>query len=563
MLRPLHPPYPFTLVLLACALTSASARAATDLVYQPHGVLRADDAASDDRMGEDVDVFGDLAIVGAPLADGQTGAAYVFERVGGDWTQVARLTASDAAGGDRFGWAVAIDGDVIVVGAPFDGADSGSAYVFERDGTAWSEVQKLRHPTPSGDDEFGESVDVHGARIVVGAYRDNTPTTNAGSATIFARQPDGLWLQEAFLTEQTPSFEARFGRGVAIHEERVVVGAYFTGAAHPGEAFVYHWSGSSWVLTATLTPPMALDKHFGKKVDVLGDTLLIGADQSTVNGVAEAGAVYVYAWSGGAWSLQQQLTAPALGTNDAFGYGLDLGGAQDADTIAVGAVNYDGFGADAGGVFLWRRAGTSWIRVASPIAPEVDPGDRFGRDVALSGCDTLLATAYLDDHSGLTEAGSAFAFLPGGEFFCDASDGSLASCPCANPGAPNTGCDLPQGTGGVELRVCAQETSPNRAATLVGNGFPAAAAPTVALIRSTTREAAPVVFGDGLRCLGVPLVRVDTASAANGSSVHELTHGSMAGAGAFHYQLWFRSTPAMYCTPDAFNLSGGRTLVWP
>jgi hypothetical protein len=70
------------------------------------------------------------------------------------------------------------------------------------------------------------------------------------------------------------------------------------------------------------------------------------------------------------------------------------------------------------------------------------------------------------------------------------------------------------------------------------------------------------VFGDGLRCVAAPLVRLAATTAAGGVATHVVGHGGAAGAGTFYYQAWFRNQPAMFCTPDAFNLSNGRTLGW-
>jgi uncharacterized delta-60 repeat protein len=148
--------------------------------------------------------------------------------------------------------------------------------------------------------------------------------------------------------------------------------------------------------------------------------------------------------------------------------------------------------------------------------------------------------------------------------FCDATDGALAECPCANPGAPDSGCDVQQATGGVRLDVLAQVTAPQSAATLQGTGFPPAGEPIALVIRGDALDPArPVAFGDGLRCIAASgLVRLAATAASAGTSMHAFGHG--AGAGAFHYQLWFRNTPASYCDPAAaFNLSNGRTLVWP
>jgi len=148
--------------------------------------------------------------------------------------------------------------------------------------------------------------------------------------------------------------------------------------------------------------------------------------------------------------------------------------------------------------------------------------------------------------------------------FCDASDGSLASCPCTNPGDPDTGCEIRQGTGGVALSVLGQQTTPLNRVTLMGTGFPDTSAPAAIVIRAQgTDPAAPVVFGDGLRCVGVPLVRLGATFAAGGVSTHTFGHGAMGALGTHYYQVWFRNIPVMFCDPtSAFNLSNGRTLVW-
>jgi hypothetical protein len=148
--------------------------------------------------------------------------------------------------------------------------------------------------------------------------------------------------------------------------------------------------------------------------------------------------------------------------------------------------------------------------------------------------------------------------------FCDASDGSLSACPCGNAGAPDAGCDNAQGTGGVQATVLAQTTAPN-GATLQGTGFPVMGAPTAIVLRSPGLDPLrPVVFGDGLRCVGTTsLVRLAATLASGGTSTHAFGHGAMAGVGTFFYQVWYRNTPSAYCDPfAAYNLSNGAQIVW-
>jgi len=186
-----------------------------------------------------------------------------------------------------------------------------------------------------------------------------------------------------------------------------------------------------------------------------------------------------------------------------------------------------------------------------------------------------VTTGFMGPHSGLPALGNTTVgamlngiqlrlIVPPTPSFCDDADGSLASCPCANPGSPETGCDIQQGTGGVGLDLVSQENSPLNRVTWSGTGFPAASTPTSIVIRATALDpGAPVIFGDGLRCVGTPLVRLGAAFAVGGTATHTHGHGAMAGSGDFYYQLWFRNTPVMFCDPSAaFNLSNGRILTW-
>jgi hypothetical protein len=172
--------------------------------------------------------------------------------------------------------------------------------------------------------------------------------------------------------------------------------------------------------------------------------------------------------------------------------------------------------------------------------------------------------AFEADLSGGTEAVVLIDTASVLTTFCNASDGALASCPCTNPGAPDTGCDNAQATGGVALALVAQTTSPN-AATLAGSGFSTMGAPTAIVIRSSTLDpSSPLAFGDGLRCISaISLVRLAATTAVSGTSAHAINHGVMAGPGDFYYQIWYRNTPSTFCDPfAAFNLSNGLRIAW-
>lgn len=154
--------------------------------------------------------------------------------------------------------------------------------------------------------------------------------------------------------------------------------------------------------------------------------------------------------------------------------------------------------------------------------------------------------------------------------FCDDSDGALSFCPCANPGAPDTGCDRPipsmQGggtTGGVRLNLVSQVRGAQNQAVLTGTGHNVGGPSAAVLLRGRTLEDNPAAFGDGLRCVASPVVRIGAATGFFGPVTHTIGHGSMAGQGVFYYQEWFRLTPTSFCNPSAsFGLSSGKVLTW-
>ena len=171
--------------------------------------LTASDAAEQDRFGSSVAISGDILVVGSPFDDDAgslSGSAYVFQRDGHGWSEVAKLRAADAATNDLFGDSVAISGQTIVVGASRDddgASDSGSAYVFRSDDdwVTWSQVAKLRADDAATADQFGSSVAISGDILVVGSPLDDDAGSGSGSAYVFQRD-DGeveMWSEVAKL----------------------------------------------------------------------------------------------------------------------------------------------------------------------------------------------------------------------------------------------------------------------------------------------------------------------------------------------------------------------------
>ena len=219
--------------------------------------LTASDDDADDLFGARLSLDGDRALIGARQDDaGGTGAgaAYIFDLSGGTWSQTQKLTSLDAGAGDRFGRLVALDGDRALVGAhknDDDGTDSGSAYVFDLSGGTWSQTQKLTANDAAGGDFFGYSVALSGDRALVGAPVDSDDGTASGSAYLFARSSSGTWIQIQKLTASDAAAVDNFGAMVDLDDDRALVGAPNNDDAASNSGSAYVFSGVHSLVSAT------------------------------------------------------------------------------------------------------------------------------------------------------------------------------------------------------------------------------------------------------------------------------------------------------------------------
>ena len=390
--------------------------------------LTASDGADSDYFGYSVAVSGDgnTAVIGARYDDdrgSESGSAYVFTRSGGSWTQQAKLTASDGAAGDVFGYSVAVSGDgsTAVIGAHGDddrGSESGSAYVFTRSGSSWTQQAKLTASDGAAGDIFGYSVAVSGDgnTAVIGAYGDDDRGIESGSAYVFTRS-GGSWTQQAKLTASDGAagdvFD--FGYSVAVSGDgsTAVIGAYGDDdrGSESGSAYVFTRSGGSWTQQAKLTASDgAAGDVFGYSVAVSGDgsTAVIGAHGDDDRG-SESGSAYVFTRSGSSWTQQAKLTASDGAAGDIFGYSVAVSG--DGNTAVIGAYGDDDRGIESGSAYVFTRSGSSWTQQAKLTASDGAAGDLFGWSVAVSGDgSTAVIGAHGDDDRGY-QSGSAYIFV--------------------------------------------------------------------------------------------------------------------------------------------------------
>lgn len=369
--------------------------------------------------------------------------------------QQAYLKAANASVGDRFGQAVAISGDTVVVGAPRESNSTagvngnpdddflryaGAAYVFVRNGSTWSQQAYLKASNPHTEAFFGSSVAISGNTVVIGAPDEDSAATGvngnqvdrsanqAGAAYVFVRN-GSTWSQQAYLKASNTDSGDRFGHSVAINENTIAVGAWgedssATGvngsqgndnAFRSGAAYVFVRNGSTWSQQAYLKASNTDDNdRFGSAVDISGNTIVVGAylEDSRAPGVngnqiddsgSRTGAAYVFIRIGSAWIQQAYLKASNPDNFDDFGWSVAIDGntivigAPGEDSIATGVNGSQGNATDTGDMvgaaYVFFRNGSSWSQQAYIKASNTDLTDEFGYSVVIDG-NTIVVGAY-------------------------------------------------------------------------------------------------------------------------------------------------------------------------
>lgn len=273
-----------------------------------------------DEFGQAVALSADTAIVVA-----EEHGAYVFETGSDGWTNTTVLVPRDREdfGGHKV--SASLVGEKAVIGGP----EAGAAYLFERAGGEWTQRHRFNPDTIQA--EFGRSVAFDGDRVVVGdAHDPTTMVSYIGGAHIF-RSDDGDWTREASITTDTQHL---FGTSVAVDDETVLVGAPFaeTDEHRPGTVYAYERVDGVWERQAVLSPADAADAddaRFGQTVALDGDTAVVGAPEIPRG----TGRAYVFERTNTGWSQAARVTAPTISEGAEFGRSVAL---LDG-TVVVGA----------------------------------------------------------------------------------------------------------------------------------------------------------------------------------------------------------------------------------
>jgi len=366
------------------------------------------------------------------------------------------LKASNPGVDDQFGYALALDGDTLAVGAPNEGSattgvdgnqdnddalDSGAVYVFTRSGSIWAQVAYLKASNTGAGDQFGHALALDGDTLAVGApnegsaawgvdgNQDSDGALDSGAVYVFTRSRS-TWTQVAYLKASNSGAGDQFGHALALDGDTLAVGAPNEGSAATGvdgnqdnddalgsgAVYVFTRAGNTWVQEVYLKASGAgVGDWFGFSVALDADTLAVGAPYESsastgVNGdqdddsADDSGAAYVFRRAGATWAQEAYIKASNSGRGDLLGHSVAL----DAETLAVGAPGEDSSATgvngdqsddnvvDSGAVYVFRRAGATWAQEAYIKASNSGAHDYFGWSVAL-GEDRLAVGADYED----------------------------------------------------------------------------------------------------------------------------------------------------------------------
>lgn len=384
--------------------------------------LTARDGIPGDEFGVSVAISGKTVVVGARLDTetekglSRSGSAYIFVRSddGKAWIQHKKLTADPEHANALFGTSVAISGRTIVVGAPGDDGGMGAAYIFKRIGDEWTQQKPKLTPRLRVEKEgFGGSVAISGKTVVVGAEGDPNEPSTRGSVYIFTRMGP-RWKQQQLTAADAGEPNAVgtwFGHQVAISGKTVVVGAPLDRNGRQGSAYIFDSSGG---FKQKLMPSVEVENgFFGQSVAIDGERIVVGA-QRDEDKVDYSGSAYIFDFDSirEMWTQNpQRLTHSPKVVDDLFGTSVAISG----DTVVVGAPGNYGAEPLPGAAYIFEFNGV-WTPQTQKLTPSPRvENDLFGGAVALSG-DTVVVGApgdsRLNPGNVATTPGAAYIFEP-------------------------------------------------------------------------------------------------------------------------------------------------------
>lgn len=376
----------------------------------PQNKLMPADGAARDEFGVSVGIAGNTVVVGSIYDDdlgGDAGSAYVFVEDNGVWTQQAKLMAKDAKPNDYFGISVAIAGDRILVGAAeagTNGVRTGAVYVYERVNKVWTLAQKLTPSTGAASDYFGYAVALEGNVAIIGAPQTDAVAYDSGAAYVFTY--DGTsWTEQEKLAPATGGTYGFFGGSVALFGTTALIGQWDDGSGQDmGSVFAFRENSGSWVVQEELVASDAsMGDTFGFSVAIYNNKAFIGApfrDGSCTN----SGAVYVFGRYNEDWCEEQIIVPEDKNASQAFGSSVAVWG----DMAAIGSYWDEDNGDYSGSAYAYRDIENVWTQQFKYLPNDGVIGQLFGISAAMDG-DRVIVGANGDDDNG-TDSGAAYQF---------------------------------------------------------------------------------------------------------------------------------------------------------
>jgi hypothetical protein len=549
-----------TLTLSAVLALSANAKTADLDIIQPAGTLTNDTGEAVDLFGSALAQRGSTVLIGAKSEDqlaSDMGAAYLMNSETG--ALIAKLTPSDGEHFDYFGKSVALNQTTAIVGSPHDntdnGVDSGSAYLF--DAQTGLELLKLEAGDGEAMDQFGRSVGISGTTAIVGAWGDDTINgIDSGSAYLFDTTTGA---QIAKLLPEDGESNSYFGWTVGISGAIAIVG-------HASPTDEGDWIESAYLFDVTTGTQIGklsaadgeIGDSFGRCVSISGTTAIVGAPDDDDNGTSSGSAYIFDALTG---TQLAKLVPTDNAQSDRFGSSVAIHGSL----AAVGApLNKGGAlqtSLSRGAIYLYHVASASVLAKL-----QSDPSEasfRLGTAVSLSGETAVGGQGLWDLTSGTPALAFDLQAGPPGTKYCFGDD-TGAACPCGNTGGLGEGCANSTGVGSTLSAVSTASVTDN-AFGLMASGLPIG--PGLYFQGDNmTNSGDGVTFGDGLRCAGGNVKRIEVRPSTQGLSrttADIKAIGEVVAGDTKHYQLWYRDPFGSPCG-SGFNLSNGLKITfWP
>lgn len=350
-------------------------------------------ASPNDLFGASVAIDGDVAVVSAMTDAGASesgsGSVFVFERSNGVWSPFQTLSVGSGTS-YRFGYSVAVSGGVIVVGAPGDdglGSGAGAVYVFQRGASNWAQAGKLSATSGIANERFGVSVAVEGDVLVVGAPEtDIAGVVNTGRVSVFRPMvAGGPWVQvDSFAAGSDNSMTLQFGHDVAIGGGVIAVGT-LKDAVYVFEKTGMYYSRTGKITSSIVGSSTALD--FGTTIDIDGQYLAIGAPSTTATGEA-----YVIERAGNWATTWLKLTASDAASDAQFGSSIAISNGH----VLVGSALAGS--TDTGAAYFFVRKQGAYLAAMKLTAADGSANDQLGIAGALSSTDLVVGAALDDEH---------------------------------------------------------------------------------------------------------------------------------------------------------------------